>query len=201
MPQRPRSTGLPIVRAVVGDVERGGRRATSSQYDARLMRDAAVVLPLVGVADLRVEGGQLLQRLLLGLARSSSRGRSMVSPIASSRFLTSSCMRALAAGGKYFSTYFWPSASPSRSSVDLDAALPARLHLLRAAEDTAPLNAKSSARRRRRTANGAAEASTCHARYVFQSGERRRQLCRSTSCRNSGSFTLRSPGGSRRASK
>ena len=41
----------------------------------------------------------------------------MVSFIASRMFRTMSCMRALAAGGKYFSTYFWPSASPSWLSV------------------------------------------------------------------------------------
>ena len=40
-----------------------------------------------------------------------------MSSIASRMFFTISCMRALASGGKYFSTYFWPSASPSWLSV------------------------------------------------------------------------------------
>ena len=42
----------------------------------------------------------------------------MVSFMASRRFFTISCMRAFASGGKYFSTYFRPSASPSSRSVD-----------------------------------------------------------------------------------
>jgi hypothetical protein len=49
-----------------------------------------------------------------GLIQSSF---SIVSRIAASRFLTSSCMRASAAGGKYLSVYFLPSASPKSWSV------------------------------------------------------------------------------------
>ena len=53
----------------------------------------------------------LVSSLIHGRLRMSSR-------MAARRLRTISCMRALASGGKYFSTYFCPSASPSNWSVD-----------------------------------------------------------------------------------
>ena len=118
MPQRPRSTGLPIVRQVVVDVEPARRDDVRPSTTSRLIGDAAVVLPLVGIADLRVERRELLERAAAWSPALIQSSPWIVSRMAASRFLTISCMRALASGGKYFSTYFLPSASPSSSSVD-----------------------------------------------------------------------------------
>ncbi len=92
---------------------------------------------------------------------------SIVWPIASSRFLTSSCIRALASGGKYFSTYFLPSASPRRLSVDSAQRFQRGLSSF-APFRYAPLKAKSSSTKASES-DGAAESSRCHLRYVFQS--------------------------------
>ena len=58
----------------------------------------------------------------------------MSSVIASSRLRTSSCMRALASGGKYLSTYLLPEGVAEQAVGRFDAALPARLELRRTAQ-------------------------------------------------------------------
>ncbi len=80
-------------------------------------------------------------------------------------FLTISCMRAFASGGKYFSTYLRPSASPSWLSV-ASAQRFQRGFISVAPVRYLPLNAKFS------STNGAdsesaAAFSTCQRRYVF----------------------------------
>ena len=59
----------------------------------------------------------------------------MVSFMPRRRFFTSSCMRALASGGKYFSTYLRPERLAEQRIGRLRAALPARLHLARAVQE------------------------------------------------------------------
>jgi hypothetical protein len=63
---------------------------------------------------LNVESFSSARFLVSALIHSSP---SIVSFIARRRFFTISCMRAFASGGKYFSTYFCPSASPSSWSA------------------------------------------------------------------------------------
>ena len=91
-----------------------------------------------------------------------------MSPIASSRFFTSSCMRALAAGGKCFSTYFFPSASPSSASVD-SAQRFQRGFISAAPAEVLLVEGEVLLRRRARRATAAAEWSRCQRRYAFQS--------------------------------
>ena len=86
----------------------------------------------------------------------------MVSFIARRRFFTISCIRAFASGGKYFSTYFFPSASPRRRSADsaqrfqrgFICCWPARY---------APLNAKFSSTKGF-DSDGEAASRSCHSR-------------------------------------
>jgi hypothetical protein len=87
---------------------------------------------------------------------------SIVSCIASSRFFTSSCMRALASGGKYFSTYLRPSASPSRLSVSSTHRFQ-RGFISVAPLRNAPRNLNSSSTKAF-DSDGAAESRTCHLR-------------------------------------
>ena len=117
MPQRPRSTGLPIWRAVVGDAEAAAGddvRPEGVAPDAH----AAVVLPLVGIADLGVEGGELLQRLGLG---SRAHPVEPADGVAHGQQAGSSPSPACAPwprAGSASRRTCCPSASPSSSSVD-----------------------------------------------------------------------------------
>jgi hypothetical protein len=116
----------------------------------------------------------------------------MVSFIARRRFFTISCIRAFASGGKYFSTYFFPTGLSEetvrglaqRFQRGLICCWPARY---------APLNAKFSSTKGFES-EGEAASSSCHSRYVFQSFTGTLESCRSTSTRNFGSATFTSPG-------
>ena len=68
-----RSTGLPILRSCARLLERVGALGVAEGVAAHDLH-ARVVAPLVGIADLVGDGGQLVERLLLGGLASSRAG-------------------------------------------------------------------------------------------------------------------------------
>ena len=102
---------------------------------SRLIGDAAVVLPLVGIANLDVECRKFRQR-----ASSSSPAPIQLQAFDGVVHGSQDVLHHLAGispllrAGNSCSTYFCPSASPRRLIGGLGAAFPARLQLLRSAQ-------------------------------------------------------------------
>ena len=158
---------LADLRAVVRHVEARGRPSTFCQYASRRIVHAAVVLPLVRIADLGVEGGELLERLLPSSRRPSSPGRGWCRPWPAAGSSPSPACAPWPRAGSASRRTCWPSASPSSVVGRLHAALPARLHLLRPAQ-VARCRTRSPPPRTASESDGAATLSRCHFRYVFQ---------------------------------
>ena len=110
--------------------EHGRRDPRCPAKSPRTISSAAVIAPLVRIADLVHHAVQLGQGLLSWSRRPSRGAGGCPPPWPSGSRLVIASARAFTSGPKVRRTNSWPSASPRSRSTYSHAALPARLHLL-----------------------------------------------------------------------